>query len=651
MKNFLAGVLRFVGRLIFIRLPAAVVLAVVAAGGWFALEYTYNSEFPFWPLTPTAQLEVRNPNFPENPSRVPWTSDLASTARSLSIPLERVKVALSFGSRGYGAALGILFAVVVALPLGFLIACGRCGLSLITLLVRIPLLAISYAALFGAIGYALAGAFEARLIPTGYALVFGAALPFLLTLPMTLLIGIFPSRNRRMAARLVERAQRLARGPLLQIAGRDADLRKHIQKNRKDWRFYVAVAGSYIAGLMAERQSVPERRRTKVMNHVEKLLRRMRKDGDEAVGKLAGYVQKQLDGGSRFSTDFLVGLWLLVKTRGQSPDGGTEQHLAKQLGSQIVASYGESWDTGGGGVGKAVFLWLAVGVLTATFVFREQLAATMDRYEILPPVAQALAYERGEQPDDNTDAESEPDAEEQPGDGAQKPADNPSEPEKTDSPAASKKPGKGPLIPNRTGGEDGGAEQAKSEPGTKASIAEEPATKKATQPPAETDAGTPAKKQPAPEPPKTAAKVPANATDSSQAVEADKEQSETSEPTARAWTDQYGRQTMATYLGYRDGKIGLRRADGRQGYLPLETFSRTDLKYVMEQSSVPADESADSEKPLVVRTWSDRSGSRSFQAALIDVRDGKARFLRPDGRLGSLPVEMLTEEDQRYLQP
>jgi outer membrane protein assembly factor BamB len=51
----------------------------------------------------------------------------------------------------------------------------------------------------------------------------------------------------------------------------------------------------------------------------------------------------------------------------------------------------------------------------------------------------------------------------------------------------------------------------------------------------------------------------------------------------------------------------------------------------------------------LMRTWSDVSGTHNVQAALVDVVDGKVQLKKADGKIISVPLDKLSEFDQRWL--
>ncbi len=53
-------------------------------------------------------------------------------------------------------------------------------------------------------------------------------------------------------------------------------------------------------------------------------------------------------------------------------------------------------------------------------------------------------------------------------------------------------------------------------------------------------------------------------------------------------------------------------------------------------------------KPLA-RTWTDKSGTHTVTAELIDVKDGSVRLKRQDAKVVTIPLEKLSETDRAFL--
>ncbi|MEK6238929.1 MAG: SHD1 domain-containing protein, partial [Planctomycetales bacterium] len=48
------------------------------------------------------------------------------------------------------------------------------------------------------------------------------------------------------------------------------------------------------------------------------------------------------------------------------------------------------------------------------------------------------------------------------------------------------------------------------------------------------------------------------------------------------------------------------------------------------------------------RTWTDKSGKFSLEAEFIELKDGKVRLKKPDGKTFSIPLDKLSDADQAY---
>lgn len=57
----------------------------------------------------------------------------------------------------------------------------------------------------------------------------------------------------------------------------------------------------------------------------------------------------------------------------------------------------------------------------------------------------------------------------------------------------------------------------------------------------------------------------------------------------------------------------------------------------------------ESKEAMPTRTWHDASGAFSVEAQLLGVEDGKVRLKKADGQTVSLPIDRLSDEDQKFL--
>jgi hypothetical protein len=60
-------------------------------------------------------------------------------------------------------------------------------------------------------------------------------------------------------------------------------------------------------------------------------------------------------------------------------------------------------------------------------------------------------------------------------------------------------------------------------------------------------------------------------------------------------------------------------------------------------------ESEDIDKLMVLRVWSDRTGKHQIQATYRGLEAGKVKLEKPDGSVISVPIEALSEADQRFI--
>jgi len=81
-------------------------------------------------------------------------------------------------------------------------------------------------------------------------------------------------------------------------------------------------------------------------------------------------------------------------------------------------------------------------------------------------------------------------------------------------------------------------------------------------------------------------------------------------------------------------------------YLSSEVFSDN---LTMLSQFILAAESDGGEDSVSFRKWTDRTGKFSVQAALVEVRDEVVQLRRDDGKVISVPIDKLSDADQRFL--
>lgn len=83
---------------------------------------------------------------------------------------------------------------------------------------------------------------------------------------------------------------------------------------------------------------------------------------------------------------------------------------------------------------------------------------------------------------------------------------------------------------------------------------------------------------------------------------------------------------------------------------PLETGPFNNAIAAIERR-LPSDDDADGDTPgePKMRTWQDATGKFQVDAVLLSVKDEKATLKKKDGKLVTVPVDKLSDEDQDYL--
>lgn len=110
-------------------------------------------------------------------------------------------------------------------------------------------------------------------------------------------------------------------------------------------------------------------------------------------------------------------------------------------------------------------------------------------------------------------------------------------------------------------------------------------------------------------------------------------------------------------VGYsRTGWVEIQRPDGHKITLPPDKVKRLSAGTKSDESGPPAsrddnpfsgdDESA---RDIALRKWTDRTGKHTVEATLIEVRDGRVKLRRADGKEVSLELKQLNEADQQFL--
>lgn len=154
--------------------------------------------------------------------------------------------------------------------------------------------------------------------------------------------------------------------------------------------------------------------------------------------------------------------------------------------------------------------------------------------------------------------------------------------------------------------------------------------------------------------------------------------------TARTWSDKSGKQNVeAEFLGYADGKVELRKSDGKTVKVPLKKLSADDQRHVRdlvkgqsggantssrnsssrsfsysystrtnngntttERSITFGNGKAAEENKPKPRTWVDSTGKHKIRATFMELVGDKVRLRREDNRVIAFPLDKLSERDQ-----
>src|SRR4029078_1563741 len=72
----------------------------------------------------------------------------------------------------------------------------------------------------------------------------------------------------------------------------------------------------------------------------------------------------------------------------------------------------------------------------------------------------------------------------------------------------------------------------------------------------------------------------------------------------------------------------------------------TTLQAESKTGSLGSDEK---KNPFELRTWTDTTGARTAQARLLEVRDGKARLRKSNGKFAVIVITELSDRNQAFL--
>ncbi len=90
------------------------------------------------------------------------------------------------------------------------------------------------------------------------------------------------------------------------------------------------------------------------------------------------------------------------------------------------------------------------------------------------------------------------------------------------------------------------------------------------------------------------------------------------------------------------GRVRILRPSGNTVTIAIDQLSSRDSGYVQALTDPAAQKS--------VRTWSDRSGTHTMQAKLLEVLPGKIRLQNKDGQNFSIDLDQLSPQDQGFVE-
>ena len=87
--------------------------------------------------------------------------------------------------------------------------------------------------------------------------------------------------------------------------------------------------------------------------------------------------------------------------------------------------------------------------------------------------------------------------------------------------------------------------------------------------------------------------------------------------------------------------------DGVLEYLAVKERTLYRVKYSCPP--VASDETAPAPQLASARTWTDSTGNHTVEAEFVDLKDGKVRLKKEDGKTITIPIERLSEADQEFV--
>jgi hypothetical protein len=116
----------------------------------------------------------------------------------------------------------------------------------------------------------------------------------------------------------------------------------------------------------------------------------------------------------------------------------------------------------------------------------------------------------------------------------------------------------------------------------------------------------------------------------------------------RTWKSNGGHFSVeAELIDFQDGKVQLKKADGKVISVPLASLSEGDRDYVRRQH--PGTEEEKIPPGAEYRTWKDKSGKFAITAEYLGCSEGKVQLGKTDGTKIRVDLVKLSPGDQRWL--
>ncbi|MBN2577867.1 MAG: hypothetical protein JXB10_02665 [Pirellulales bacterium] len=118
---------------------------------------------------------------------------------------------------------------------------------------------------------------------------------------------------------------------------------------------------------------------------------------------------------------------------------------------------------------------------------------------------------------------------------------------------------------------------------------------------------------------------------------------------SRTWKSCSGRFSIeAELIDFKDGKVQLKKTDGKVLSVPLASLGANDQAFVKRQYPGNVEE-AKGQPGEKYRTWKDKSGKFTIVAEYLGSADGKVRLSKSDGKELHIQLARLSPSDQRWV--